>query len=122
MKISCGTDIIEVDRIKRAINKNGTKFLNKIFTENEISYCESKNKMKFQHYAARFAAKEAVYKAISKVIKRDYSWQDIEIVNEESGKPIANLKFDKESIIDIDVSLSHIDKYATATAVITYEK
>jgi len=122
MKISCGTDIIEVDRIKRAINKNGTKFLNKIFTENEITYCESKNKMKFQHYAARFAAKEAVYKAISKVIKRNYSWQDIEIINEESGKPIANLKFDKENIVDIDVSLSHIDKYATATAVITYEK
>jgi holo-[acyl-carrier protein] synthase len=122
MKICCGTDIIEVDRIKRAVEKSGDKFLHKIFTDSEIEYCESKSKLKYQHYAARFAAKEAVYKAISKIIKRDYSWQDIEIVNEPTGKPIANLKFDRENIIDIDVSLSHIDEYATATAVITYEK
>ena len=122
MKICSGTDIIEVDRIKKKKKKNGTKFIQKIFTEGEIDYCESKSKLKYQHYAARFAAKEAVYKAISKIIKRDYSWQDIEIVNEPSGKPIANLKFDRGSIIDIDVSLSHIEKYATATAVITYEK
>ena len=65
MKITCGTDIIEVKRIKDAINKKGDKFLNKIYTPFEIEYCNSKNSMKYQHFAARFAAKEAIFKAIS---------------------------------------------------------
>lgn len=65
MKIDCGIDIIEIDRIKESIDSFGETFINKIFTVKEKEYCESKNKMKYQHYAARFAAKEAVYKAIS---------------------------------------------------------
>ena len=59
MKISCGTDIIEIERIKESIENLGENFLKKIYTENEIKYCESKKNMKYQHYAARFAAKEA---------------------------------------------------------------
>lgn len=122
MNVTCGTDIVEIDRVKKSFNNYEERFCEKVFTVVEQEYCEKFNENKYEHYAARFAAKEAVYKAISKIIKRDYSWQDIEIVNEPSGKPIANLKFDRGSIIDIDVSLSHIEKYATATAVITYEK
>ena len=65
MKVSCGIDIIEINRIKESIEKLGDSFLNRIFTENEIRYCESKKNQKYQHYAARFAAKEAAFKALS---------------------------------------------------------
>ena len=67
MKVTVGTDIIEVERIKEALEND--KFANEVFTEKEIEYCESKNKTKYEHYAARFAAKEAEFKAISKFLK-----------------------------------------------------
>ena len=66
MKISCGTDIIEIKRIKESIEDLGIKFLERVYTEKEIEYCESKKNQKYQHYAARFAAKEAIFKAISR--------------------------------------------------------
>ena len=66
MNISCGTDIIEINRIKKTIERLDEKFLDTIFTKNEIEYCESHKDNKYQHYAARFAAKEAVYKAFLK--------------------------------------------------------
>ena len=59
-----GTDIIEVARIEKLIKEKGDKFLNKIYTQREIDYCESKGPNKYQHYAGRFAAKEAITKAI----------------------------------------------------------
>ena len=64
MKVNCGIDIIEIDRIKESIEKTGENFLNKVFTKKEIEYCESKKKQKYQHYAARFATKEAAFKAL----------------------------------------------------------
>jgi holo-[acyl-carrier protein] synthase len=67
LKVACGTDIIEIDRIKNAIERNGDKFLNTIYTDREIEYCESHSNNRYQHYAARFAAKEAMYKALSKI-------------------------------------------------------
>ena len=73
MKLTCGTDIIEINRIKEAIENLGDKFINRVFTEKEIKYCEEKNVMKYQHYAARFAAKEAVFKAISKKLDDKFS-------------------------------------------------
>ena len=83
MKVYCGTDIIEINRIKNSIENTGAKFLNKVFTKKEIEYCESKNKQKYEHYAGRFAAKEAVFKAVSKILNDKYSvtWKDIEILN-----------------------------------------
>ncbi len=80
MKISCGTDIIEIERIKDSIEETNNKFLNRVYTEKEIEYCESKKIQKYQHYAARFAAKEAVFKAISIKLEDKYSicWKDIE--------------------------------------------
>lgn len=69
MRVKCGTDIIEIKRIKNSIEKLGDKFIKKIFTEKEISYCENKKNQKYQHYAARFAAKEAAFKALSWKIK-----------------------------------------------------
>lgn len=121
MQVLCGIDIIEIKRIKESIDDLGEKFLNKIYTENEIKYCESKNKMKYQHYAARFAGKEAIFKAISKILQDKYSitWKDVEIINDENGRPeIVFLNQKYEQIQSIDISLSHCKEYATANVTI----
>lgn len=88
MEIKTGIDIIEVNRIEESINSLGEKFLKRVFTDYEIEYCNSKRNMKYQHFAARFAAKEAVFKAISSNLKSKYEikWTDIEIRNDENRK------------------------------------
>ena len=105
MQIACGTDIIEIERIKKAIQENKEKFIDTIYTQKEKEYCESRNKVKYQHYAARFAAKEAIYKALSKVLekKEHISWKDVEIVNNEYGKPEINFLKEVAKIKDIDI-------------------
>lgn len=128
MSMYCGTDIIEVERIENAIkeHQNLTEniFLNKIYTKKEIEYCENKGRVKYQHYAARFAAKEAIFKAISSLLKDKYeiSWQNAEIINNETGKPeviFKNISKElEEKIIHIDISLSHIKEYAVAMVVV----
>lgn len=121
MKVNCGTDIIEIDRIKEAIENIGQSFLDRVYTENEIKYCESKKAQKYQHYAGRFAAKEAVFKAISVLLPDKYSicWKDIEIINDEAGKPVLNLcGVDLKNIEQIDLSISHCRQYATANVVV----
>ncbi len=118
MKIKTGIDIIEVDRIQEAIESQGEIFLNKVYTKNEINYCNNTGKMTYQHYAARFAAKEAIFKAISDIIPKEENniLNKIEIINEKSGKPIANLdKLHIENIESMDLSLSHIKNYAIAS-------
>ena len=121
MKIACGTDIIEIDRVKHSIEKLGTKFLNKVFTEKEIEYCESKRSQKYQHYAARFAAKEAAFKAISWKLDDKYEicWKDFEILNDEQGRPKLNiLGIDLKNIENIDLSMSHCKQYAVANVTV----
>ena len=121
MKITCGTDIIEIERIKKAIEDGPQNFLNKVYTTKEQQYCESKNKAKYQHYAARFAAKEAVYKAISQKledIQDTISLTQIEIQNTRKGKPIVQIHHDKLKIQNIDISISHCKEYAVATVVV----
>ena len=119
MKICCGTDIIEINRIRESIedDKIGKAFIKKIYTEKEIEYCESKNNQKYQHYAGRFAAKEATFKAISEELKNKYSisWKDIEIINDTQGKPKLNiLGIPLDNIENIDLSISHCKEYAIA--------
>lgn len=121
MKVTCGTDIIEVERIKNGIEKLGQKFLRKIYTKKEIEYCEGKNAAKYEHYAARFAAKEATLKALTPYLKSKYdlTWKDMEILNDKEGRPYVT--FNKEKItknIQIDISLSHIKKYAIANCIV----
>lgn len=92
MQITCGTDIIEIDRIKRAIEDN-EKFIEEVYTKEEIKYCEGKNKVKYQHYAARFAAKEAIFKAISNRLKTKFemTWKDVETLNDENRKAFSKI-------------------------------
>ena len=124
MKIKCGTDIVEIERIKDSIEKLGEKFLNKVYTEEEIKYCESKGKQKYQHYAARFAVKEAAFKAVSELLDDKYSlcWKDYETKNYENGRPSINiLGLDTKQIENIDVSISHCKQYAVANVVVLYK-
>ena len=122
MKISCGTDIIEIDRIKSSIENIGDKFLNTIYTENEIQYCESRKVQKYQHYAARFAAKEAIFKALSTRIISEYSWLDFEVLNDDSGKPKIFLNTKINNLDDIDISISHCKNYAVATVIAIFKE
>lgn len=119
--IKCGTDIIEIDRIKDAIEKEG--FKKRVYTEKEIEYCESKNVQKYQSYSGRFAAKEAIFKALSILIEDKYKikWTDFEIINDEEGKPNVQINtdiIDKSIIKNIDISISHCKEYATAVCII----
>ncbi len=122
MQITCGTDIIEIERIKESIEDLGEKFLNRIYTQKEIEYCESKKGQKYQHYAARFAAKEAIFKAISKELNDKYEigWKDMEILNDKQGRPQVKIRgVQKENI---DISISHCKEYAVAMVVMLVEK
>lgn len=124
MILGTGIDIIEVDRVKKQISK-GDGFREEIFTKREIGYCESK-KNKAQHYAVRFAAKEAFFKAIGTGWRDGVKFIEIEILNNELGKPeiVLHGKTKKISelnaINNIHVSLSHIKNFVTA--IITLEK
>ena len=120
MNIKVGTDIIEVTRIQDSIEKLGDKFLNRVFTANEIAYCESKKATKYEHYAARFAGKEAAFKAISPMLKNKFSidWTDVEILNDEQSRPYVTFYKEELKNVNIDLSLSHIKAYAVATAIL----
>lgn len=133
MKISTGIDIIEVERIKKAIEELGDTFLNKIYTEKEIQYCNRSEKVKYQHFAARFAVKEAVFKALSNYLDNSYNdiWKYVEVINQESGKPYINVnklneKLGKTGVryilTDIDISISHIKELAVANVVAVLEE
>lgn len=121
MKIACGTDIIEIERIKENIENLGEKFLSKIYTKQEIQYCESKKVQRYQSYAARFAVKEAAFKAISFKLKDKYQicWKDIETVVNSQGKPeLKIIGLDLNDIESMDVSISHCKDYAIANVTI----
>lgn len=129
MKISCGVDIIEINRVKKSIESKGEKFISIIYTDKEINYCEAKKSQKYQHYAARFAAKEAIFKALSTRMKKNYTsskskiltWQDFEILNDDNGKPKITLKCYIPDLEDIDVSISHCKEYAVANVIAIYK-
>ena len=111
-----GTDIIEVSRIERLIKEKGSKFLNKIYTQNEIDYCESKGPNKYQHYAGRFAAKEAIIKAIG---DKPPNLKNIQISNDNNGTPYVHIIPDPAFLSpSLHISISHVKKYAVAFATI----
>ncbi len=121
MIIGVGTDIVEVKRIEKIVEEYGEKFLNKIFTQAELDYAMSK-KNKYQHLAGRFAAKEAVVKALAECCDKGFEWHDIEIYNNENGAPFVRLfgKFHDYAANDkqIKLSISHSDDYAIAFAIL----
>lgn len=124
MKVKCGVDIIEISRIKESIEKLGDPFLKKVFTKKEIEYCESKGISKYEHYAARFAVKEAAFKAVSEGVKDKYAitWKDVETINDENGRPKTEILFLKNNKVEnVDVSISHCKEYAIANVTVLYK-
>jgi holo-[acyl-carrier protein] synthase len=108
-----GIDIIEVERIRNSVEKN-PRFLQRIFAPQEIIYCQGK-KNKFQHLAARFASKEAFFKALGRRIK----WTDVELVNLSSGKPQLKIKAkERFPFQQVHVSVSHLVDYAAAVVIL----
>ena len=117
--IFIGTDIISIPRIKKTINSShGNKFTNRIFTENEIDYCRNKVNS-IIHFAGRFAAKEAITKALlSSEIIDSISMKSIEIISGKNRKPEVNLTLGSKLQIQCKVSISHTDEYAIAFALL----
>jgi holo-[acyl-carrier protein] synthase len=113
-----GTDIVEVKRVEKMVAK-GRRYLETLFTEKEIYYCETKAR-KSEHYAARYAAKEAVLKALGTGWRGGLAYSDIEITNEELGKPQILVRgevrkfFEHHQIRQTSISLSHTKEIAIA--------
>lgn len=115
-----GTDIIEIGRIQVAIERHGDRFLERIFTEKERTYC-LRYKDSMPRFAGRFAAKEAILKALGTGLHPEITWQEMEIVNDSQGKPEAHLSSRLKKTLGISrifLSISHCESYATATAIV----
>jgi holo-[acyl-carrier protein] synthase len=112
--LGTGIDIVEISRIKKAVKRWGDHFLHRVLTKEEITYAR-KHRFPYPHYAARFAAKEAVFKAMG---NPELTWQDLSITNDKHGKPTCAYR-DKKFKHTILISLSHSKKYAVASAIIT---
>ena len=112
-----GIDIVLVSRVEKILNsKNKDRFLNKIFSDKEISNSENKYNQS-QYFSGRFAAKEAIKKALSSYNKNNmHTFKSLEILNADNGKPYVSIKSKKQS--DIDISIAHDGNYAIAFCVV----
>lgn len=118
MILGIGNDIIEVKRIEKVLAKHGERFLNRTFTPLEQEYC-LKHVDAARHFAGRFAAKEAIAKALGSGLGDNLAWQDMEIFNQPNGKP--NVKFSNRADLffntpQILITISHCREYANAVA------
>lgn len=122
MIVGLGVDIAEVERVKAAIERQGERFLKRVFTEAEIAYCE-KFKNKYERYAGRFAVKEAAMKALGTGWSRGVRWVDIEVVRERSGRPTlalageANKLAEKLGVRSAVISITHTAQQALAQVI-----
>ena len=120
MNIFCGTDIVKTSRIKDLLEKDD-RFKEKIYSQREIEYCDVKNSVqRINHYAGRFAAKEAIYKAIPNAKEKIKSWKSIEIVGQKEIYQKPTVYIDGKICNNIDLSISHENEYAIAVCI--YEK
>jgi len=109
-----GIDVVEIDRVRKLISSN-PKFLKRVFTDGEIAYCKKKKK-RWQHFAVRFAAKEAVWKALG---KGGVALKNIEVKNKKNGSPEVKIKGkDLDKRYNVFVSLTHSSNQAVACAII----
>ncbi len=113
--VGIGIDIIEVERMEKAIKRWGDRFLEHVFCPEEIKYARS-HKFSAQHFAGRFAAKEAILKAIGN--NAHVHWKDMLVVNDQQGKPVCFYR-DRNFKHHILISISHTENYAVANAIIT---
>jgi holo-[acyl-carrier protein] synthase len=120
--IGIGTDITECLRIARMIERHGELFIDRVYTPAEIKYCQSR-KQATQHYTGRWAAKEAILKALGTGWRKGISWRDVEVRNEPGGKPVVAFRGGAKEVVeqlgitDIHITISHCRSHATATAI-----
>lgn len=121
--LGTGIDLVECERIAQSLSRFGDRFLQRIFLPREIEYCAAQ-KFPDRHFAARFAAKEAVSKAFGTGIGQQLGWQDIEVHRLESGAPVIELHGKGQELArsrgatGVLISLTHTDHYAAASAIL----
>lgn len=113
-----GIDITEVRRLRQAVEKWGNDFLNRVFTAEELKNAKTRGSL-YQHLAGRFAAKEAVFKALG---NKDLGWKDVSILNDKEGKPYCIISNNKADKVDVHISISHVKTYAVASAIVVPKK
>jgi len=122
--IGIGTDITECLRIARMIERHGDLFINRVYTPDEIRYCRGR-KQTTEHFTGRWAAKEAVLKALGTGWRRGITWRDVEVINEPGGKPIVNISGGAKQVVEqlgitqLLITISHCHTHATAFAIAT---
>jgi holo-[acyl-carrier protein] synthase len=118
-----GIDIVETARVRRLCEEHGQRFLDRCFTAAEQAYCARNEKRKFEHYAGRFAAKEAILKVLGTGWSGGIAWTDMEILPTAAGQPVVTLTGESAAIAKRlgitrwHVSISHIETHATASAI-----
>ncbi|MFV9511769.1 holo-ACP synthase [Tepidibacillus sp. LV47] len=120
MIFGIGVDLIELERIRKIVERNEISFINKILTKAEKEYLPTSTKRKIEYLAGRFAGKEAVAKALGTGIGKGLSWKEIEILPLPSGKPVVTLKNDHLLTYDfkIHITISHSKSLAIAKVII----
>jgi holo-[acyl-carrier protein] synthase len=119
MVLGLGNDIVEIERVREAIEAQGDRFIQRVFTKREQAYC-AKHKDPMPHYAARFSAKESVVKALGSGFGEKASCLDIEIINDKHGKPEVffsdnmNKQFNHPQVL---ISISHCKAYVATAAI-----
>jgi len=120
--LSHGIDMVDCARLGAAIERHGSRFMERVFTANELAYCRGR-KRELEHLAGRFAAKEAVLKVLGTGWTAGISWRDVEVRNERSGRPVVRLDgrclqlSEEQGITEILISISHIETHAIASAI-----
>lgn len=120
MILGVGVDILEIARMRETLERQGDAFVERVFTPGEAAYCRARGKP-YQHFAARFAAKEAVSKALATGWSGTFSWRDVEVANDPSGRPVVVPGGALASVLGscrVHLSLSHSDSHVVAMAVI----
>ncbi|MCM8796646.1 MAG: holo-ACP synthase [Candidatus Omnitrophica bacterium] len=115
MILGTGVDITEVRRLRQAVEKWGDAFLGRVFTKTELCNAKKRGSL-YQHLAGRFAAKEAIFKALGNA---ELTWKDVEILNDKEGRPLCRILNGRAKKLDVHISISHVKTYATAFAIVT---
>jgi holo-[acyl-carrier protein] synthase len=124
-RLRTGVDVVGVERLRRLVEGHEDR-LDTLFTPRELDYCRGKRR-KYEHLAARFAAKEAVLKAFGTGISQRMRWTEVEVVNDQVGRPTVRLEgavasyAERHGLRDLDVSLSHVESLAVAHAITVWE-
>ncbi len=117
---SVGVDLVEIERVGGLIERHGRRFLERVFTEREVAYC-SRKRENYESFAGRYAAKEALFKAVGSGLAQGMRWRDVEVVNDERGKPKVVLTGRTAELLrgkTIHLSLSHSRRHAVAMVVV----